>query len=94
MNEPTSTSAINTQVGGTHYKNLAIQPLEFCHRNRLGPAESLAIKYIVRHRAKNGREDLEKAIHCLRILIELEYDKPAVNIYDLQNIDHPQNTVA
>jgi hypothetical protein len=66
-------SAFETQVGGNHYENMAIQPLEFCHRNKLGPAETLAIKYICRHPHKAGRRDIEKAIHVLQMLLELDY---------------------
>jgi hypothetical protein len=69
-------TALDTQVGGDHYKSMAIQPIEFCVRNDIGFAEGLAIKYIVRHGQKNGAEDLDKAIHCLQILRELKYGKP------------------
>lgn len=69
-------TALDTQVGGDHYKTMAIQPIEFCVRNGIGFAEGLAIKYIVRHGQKNGAEDLDKAIHCLQILRELKYGKP------------------
>lgn len=69
-------TALDTQVGGDHYRSMAIQPIEFCVRNGIGFAEGLAIKYIVRHGQKNGAEDLDKAIHCLQILRELKYGKP------------------
>lgn len=62
--------ASNRQVGGDHYKKLAIQPAEYCYRNNLNNLESEAISYITRNRFKNGREDLEKAIHSLQILLE------------------------
>lgn len=65
--------ALDEQVGGSHYVDMPIQRIEFCQRNRLGACESEAIGYIVRHRKKNGKQDIEKAIHLLRILIELEY---------------------
>ena len=65
--------ALATQVGGDHYKTMPIQPIEFCHRNGLGACETLAIKYITRHRRKHGREDVAKAIHCLHLLLEMEY---------------------
>ena len=68
-----SMSASETQVGGGHYKDLAIQPSEFIHRNRLGWCEGNAIKYVTRHREKNGRQDIEKAIHYLELLLEWEY---------------------
>lgn len=70
--------ALKSQVGGEHYQNLAIQPVEYCQRNRLGFCESNVVKYVTRYRNKGGREDLEKAIHYLRQLIEIEYGKESV----------------
>ncbi len=69
--------ALDQQVGGDHYKDMAIQPIEFCHRNNLGACETIAIRYICRHKRKNGREDIEKAIHTLQMLIEMEYSDGA-----------------
>lgn len=68
--------SLATQVGGNHYKDYAIQPVEFCQRNQLPFCESNAIKYICRHKDKNGRQDIEKAIHYLQILLEMEYGFP------------------
>lgn len=65
--------ASKTQVGGTHYKTFPIQPVEYCQINKLNYCESNVIKYISRHKAKNGIEDLEKAKHYIDLLIELEY---------------------
>ena len=31
------------------------------------------VKYVTRHKYKNGLEDLKKAMHNLEILIEMEY---------------------
>lgn len=72
----TTCSALEEQVAGRHYKGLAIQPAEYCQRNRLPYCESSVIRYVTRHREKNGREDIEKAIHCLRLLLEIEYPEP------------------
>lgn len=69
-------AASATQVGGAHYSKYAIQPSEFIHRNGIGFLEGNVIKYVVRHRDKNGRQDIEKAIHYLRLLLEFEYDNP------------------
>jgi len=66
-------SALDEQIGGSHYRTMAIQPIEFCQRNKLTACETLAIKYLCRHREKHGREDLQKAIHCIQLLIDLEY---------------------
>ena len=65
--------ASETQIAGSHYHKFAIQPAEFCHRNRLGFLESCVIKYVCRHGSKNGREDVLKAIHYLQLLLEWEY---------------------
>ena len=67
-------NAKQSQVGGGHYKDMAIQPVEFIHRNGIPFIEGSVVKYVCRHRVKNGREDLEKAIHFLKLLIEMEYD--------------------
>lgn len=68
-----TTPATSTQVGGDHYKGLPIQPAEFIHRNGLGFIEGSIIKYVCRHRRKNGRQDLEKARHFLDMLMGFEY---------------------
>lgn len=65
-------SALDTQEGGTHYKDLKIQPIDYIHRNGIGFAEGCAIKYLTRWRAKGGIEDLKKARHFIDLLIELE----------------------
>lgn len=62
-----------TQVGGSHYKDFAIQPSEFIHKNKLGWAEGNVIKYVCRHGFKNGAEDLRKAIHYLELLLKWAY---------------------
>lgn len=69
----TSTSASNGQVGGTHYRDMIIQPSEFIYKNDLNWLQGNAIKYICRHHAKNGLEDLLKAKHYIDLLIEWEY---------------------
>lgn len=61
------------QEGGDHYKSLAIQPAEFITRNKLSFLEGCVVKRVCRHRAKNGAEDIRKAIHELQLILELEY---------------------
>ena len=70
--------SLETQVGGSHYKDFPIQPLEFCQRNQLNCCESNAIKYLCRHRKKGGAQDLRKAIHYIRCLLEIEYEDNGV----------------
>lgn len=66
-------SALDKQVSGNHYKDCGIQPIEYIHANGLDYFEGNAVKYITRHRKKNGKADIEKAIHYLELLLELEY---------------------
>ena len=63
---------LDTQVGGNHYKNLAIQPVEYIFKNNLGYFEGCVIKYVTRWKDKGGVQDLEKAKHFLGLLIELQ----------------------
>ena len=66
--------ATDKQVGGSHYKDCGIQPTQYIIANKLGWCEGNAVKYITRHRLKNqGKQDIEKAIHYLELLLELEY---------------------
>lgn len=60
------------QIAGTHYKQTAIQPWDYVAANNLGYFEGSAIKYITRWRNKGGIADIQKAIHFLEKLIELE----------------------
>jgi hypothetical protein len=64
--------ANRSQVGGSHYKDLAIQPWDFICANQLGYLEGCIIKYVTRWRRKGGVEDLRKARHCLEKLMEEE----------------------
>jgi hypothetical protein len=62
------------QVGGSHYKKYKIQPSKFINENKLPFAEGNAIKYIVRHSDKGGKQDLLKAIHYIEMIIERDYE--------------------
>ena len=64
-------TALHEQEGGNHYKAMAIQPIEFAEVNCLGACQTKLVKYVSRHRQKNGAEDLRKAIHVLRLLLDL-----------------------
>jgi hypothetical protein len=66
-----ATSALNKQVGGSHYRDKGIQPIIYIHANNLGFCEGNVVKYVTRWRDKNGVADLKKAIHYLELLIEL-----------------------
>ena len=42
-------------------------------KNQLGMDQGSVIKYVVRHKDKNGVEDLNKAIKCLEMMKEFYY---------------------
>tara|TARA_R110000868_G_scaffold23245_3_gene94052 strand:+ start:2285 stop:2560 length:276 start_codon:yes stop_codon:yes gene_type:complete len=78
--------ALDVQIGGDHYTALEIQPLEYSMRNNLNAGQHTAIKYITRYKSKGGKMDLEKAIHTIQILIEMEYPQEPFD----QNLIHTQ----
>lgn len=71
-------TASKKQVGGDHYRSLPIQPGKFIRANGIGWYEGNAIKYICRHKQKGERQDIEKAIHYLELILE-EYDNDTNN---------------
>lgn len=64
--------AMHHQEGGRHYKYMAIQPVEFIHKNKLGFCAGNVVKYVCRYKTKGGIEDLKKARHYIDLLIEME----------------------
>ena len=66
-------SAYKKQIGGSHYRDMVVQPSEFINKNRLPFAEASAIKYICRHSAKGKEEDIQTAIHYLEMILERDY---------------------
>lgn len=65
--------SLETQEGGNHYKDMVIQPAEFIIKNGFDFLSGNVIKYISRHKFKNGSEDIKKAIHYCQMILELEY---------------------
>ena len=70
-------SALDTQIGGNHYKTMPIQPMEFSMANGLDACQHTIVKYVTRFREKGGVQDLEKAKHVIDMLIEFEQDAGA-----------------
>ena len=67
--------ATEGQVGGTHYRECKIQPVQYIHANKLGFLEGNIVKYITRHRTKGeGALDILKVKHYADLIIQLEYD--------------------
>jgi len=63
------------QVAGSHYKDMVITPTEYIVANQIPWMEGNVIKYISRHKCKNGAEDIKKAIHYLELLLERDYNE-------------------
>lgn len=72
-------SALGNQIGGNHYKDRGIQPIEYIIKNKIGFCEGNVIKYITRWRYKNGVQDLIKAKHYLEFILEFN-TKRGVNL--------------
>ena len=66
-------SALDEQIGGSHYRAGGIQPVQYIEANGLGFCEGNVIKYVTRHAVKGGAEDLRKARHYIDLLLELRY---------------------
>ena len=62
------------QIGGDHYKKMAIQPSDYIVKNNLGWYEGNNVKYITRHSVKGGKQDVEKVIHYAQLLIKEKYE--------------------
>lgn len=73
LNLTSDKSPKDSQIGGDHYKTMAIQPGEYITKNGLSWYEGNVVKYVTRHRSKGGKQDLEKAIHYLQLAIEEYY---------------------
>ena len=69
---------LDVQIGGSHYKDMKIQPVEYSEGNNLSFLEGSVVKRVTRHsRGGKGREDIEKAIHELQLILQLHYPNEA-----------------
>lgn len=66
------------QIGGDHYRTRRIQHWDYVIANNMPYLDAQAFKYIDRHARKNGKQDLQKAIHVIEKMIATYYDEPAV----------------
>jgi len=66
---------IKENVSPDYYARYDIEPISFIMRNNIPYAEGNAIKYILRHDMKGGREDIDKAIRYLEMIKEEKYNE-------------------
>ena len=62
-------------VNPTHYDLKKIQPIDYINANSLNFNEGNVIKYITRHKEKNGAEDIKKAIKYCEFILKYNYDE-------------------
>ena len=75
-------SALDGQVGGSHYKDMQVQPWQAMEawltpEEYRGYHKGVAIGYLAREQQKGGLQDIEKAIHHLHRLVEIEHERAA-----------------
>ena len=66
---------LDKQIGGSHYKNFKIQPIEYIVLNGLSFPQGDIVKRISRYNQPTGKgkEDLEKIIHVAQLMLHFEY---------------------
>lgn len=79
--------SLKVQVGGDHYKKYKIQPVEYSYANKLDFFQGEVVKYITRFRDKGQEKDLDKIIHLVQVLKQLEY--PKKNVLGLTVPEYP-----
>lgn len=72
---PVPKKANELQVGGEHYRSMAVQPWDALEawltpEEFRGYQKGVAIAYLARERKKGGTQDIEKAMHHLMKLVE------------------------
>ncbi len=83
----TESKATDNQVGGDHYKKLAMQPVEIAYLIGATPMWMNICKYITRDKY-DMREDYAKAIHCVELEFELMEPRCKKYIAELVPFDH------
>lgn len=70
-------SALSLQVGGSHYKDMEVQPWQAMEawltpEEYRGYHKGVVIAYLARERQKGGLDDIRKSVHHLQRLLEVE----------------------
>jgi hypothetical protein len=71
MTQCTKPDVLKVQIGGGHYSKLKIQPVEFIMANNWDFCAGSILKYVTRHRDKNGAQDIKKSLHFVELRDEL-----------------------
>lgn len=81
----------STQVGGTHYNKMKIQPVTFIVENELSYCQGNVIKYVCRYADKNGVQDLKKAKQYIDFMIRDLQTKDILESVPPKFNDYPFN---
>lgn len=54
---------LNKEIGGTHYQEYKMQPIELIVACKWDFIQGNIAKYLLRAKYKNGQDDIDKAIH-------------------------------
>ena len=76
-------SILDKQVGGSHYKKLTMQPIDFIVKAKLSYIQGNIVKYVSRYSDKNGVEDIKKCIHYSELAISLNDSGPEHKMLNL-----------
>ncbi len=78
-------SAVPTeQVGGTHYRQYLIEPIDFITLNNVPFCQANILKYLCRYKRKGGLEDLAKARHYVKLAVSRESSQIEFNHLDMR----------
>lgn len=84
--EANKCTAFSEQIGGSHYKDMPFQPIKLISMLDLDFFQGNVVKYVSRHKLKDGVRDLEKAKHYCRMAMEMEKSSPRLSMTILQAV--------
>lgn len=68
-------NVLRRQIGGSHYKDMVFQPISLISLLDLDFFQGNVVKYVSRHKTKDGVNDLAKAKHYCQMADELDDKK-------------------
>lgn len=79
--------ATDTQIGGSHYKDMPYQPVKLIDKLELDYFSGNVLKYLCRYRKKDGIKDLEKARHYCELAKELNVINFSPSTFDAEEVE-------
>ena len=66
-------SILDKQIGGNHYSQQAIQPIEYINANKLDFNHGNIVKYVTRDKLKDKDKDIKKIIDYAVFILKYDY---------------------